>query len=718
MSSSNIGNLSGSQTLTGSVSGADLSDSYQFTLSNPGNLRLRLDGLSTNVNLQLFNSAGVALRSSSASHTTAESIEANGLAAGTYYAKATGIEGSTNYKINLTADYAGNTRDSAWKSPTALTLSENRSFRDFVSTTDPSDYYQFNLTRAGSLNVELAGLGANADLKIFNSSGVAIGSSSQSGSNPEAVNLQGLSVGTYYAQVKQVSGSTNYTLKASTKYARNLLYVDNQNLLAADTNPGTEALPLKSLARAAKIAKNQSNNDISTKVVIAPGVYRETFDLWKTEPTTAPITLEAKEPGKVVISGSDIWKGWQPDLQNSSVYTHSWSSDSGLSPIPEGWDPVKSKLENNPITRHTEMIFVNDQPLKQVLSRGEVTEGTFYVSEDLNKVYIQPSAGTNMSTATVEVAVRPNLLRASGQNIALKGLVFEHSNSPINGGAVKFSRSSNVLIENSQFRHNNWDGLQFYKTQNLTVQNSSANKNGHTGMTGHTLTNFLFEGAETSYNNWRGIAGNYHDWSPGQKFMDSRTGTFRRFKSVGNQSVGLWFDTDNVNVTVEDSFFSKNLVNGIKIEANQGPIAIKNSKVIGNGGDSSRMRQEGILALSSSRVTLDGNTIRNNGSTQIRTIGEIGGRQFTNIDTQQKITVKTQDWKITNNAIGGTTADQLSLYAWIPDEDMNAFLSTLTSNKNIWSNPVRKDVFRLRKDQLTLSQWQAKSGEDQDSTWK
>ena len=103
------------------------------------------------------------------------------------------------------------------------TLNGKLTFSDFVGSSDPDDYYRLNLSAPGSLNVALDGLSADANLQLFNSNGILIGSSAQVGILPESINLSGLSAGTYYVRVYQSSGNTNYNLTLTADLAGNTL---------------------------------------------------------------------------------------------------------------------------------------------------------------------------------------------------------------------------------------------------------------------------------------------------------------------------------------------------------------------------------------------------------------------------------------------------------------------------------------------------------------
>ena len=218
----NLGNLNGTRTVSDFVGSTDINDFYRFDLSAPSSLNIALSGLSADANLQLLNSTGTVIASSSQVGNLAESINLSGLTPGTYYAKVYQFSGDTNYNLKLTADLAGNTLSAGRN---IRSLSGTQILSDFVGTSDPGDYYQLNLSAPGSLNIALNGLSADANLQLFNSSGTVIASSAQVGNLAESINLSGLAADTYYVRVYQFSGDTNYNLKLTADLAGNTLSV-------------------------------------------------------------------------------------------------------------------------------------------------------------------------------------------------------------------------------------------------------------------------------------------------------------------------------------------------------------------------------------------------------------------------------------------------------------------------------------------------------------
>ena len=92
------------------------------------------------------------------------------------------------------------------------TLSSSSSFTGFVGTTDTNDYYRFYLSGEREFNLTLNGLSGDADVRLLNSSGGTISSSTKGGSSSESIS-ETLNSGTYYIRVYPMSGvNTNYNL--------------------------------------------------------------------------------------------------------------------------------------------------------------------------------------------------------------------------------------------------------------------------------------------------------------------------------------------------------------------------------------------------------------------------------------------------------------------------------------------------------------------------
>jgi hypothetical protein len=111
------------------------------------------------------------------------------------------------------SDFIGNTTTNAYNIGNINNFSFNWS--DSVSSSDVYDYYRFTVGNAASVNISLSGLSADADIRLFNTAGVQITSSTLSGNLSESINTF-LGTGTYYLRVESFAGaSTDYNLNIS-----------------------------------------------------------------------------------------------------------------------------------------------------------------------------------------------------------------------------------------------------------------------------------------------------------------------------------------------------------------------------------------------------------------------------------------------------------------------------------------------------------------------
>jgi hypothetical protein len=228
------------------VGSTDTNDYYCFTLANSGNFNLGLTGMTADADVQLLNSSGSVIASSTNGGTASESITSQ-LSAGTYYIRVYPYTGDTNYNLAVSAaplapvDLAGNTLATA----RAITVgSSTTSYTDWVGSTDTNDYYCFTLANSGNFNLGLTGMTADADVQLLNSSGSVIASSVRAGTASESITSQ-LSAGTYYIRVYPYTGDTNYNLAVSAT--------------TATVTPGYSAISGYGLVNAAKAVAGALN---------------------------------------------------------------------------------------------------------------------------------------------------------------------------------------------------------------------------------------------------------------------------------------------------------------------------------------------------------------------------------------------------------------------------------------------------------------------------
>jgi hypothetical protein len=503
-----------------------------------------------------------------------------------------------------------------------------------------------------------------------------------------------------------------------------VLVVDNRHPKAADSNPGTEQLPLKSITQATRLALDSKRANVGTKVLIRAGTYRESIVLdGASIKTDAPLVFEAAtgtvgsmpiapsklafDPapanlsgakGSVTVSGSDVWTGWRRE-NGANVFSHPWPFKWGLAPIPSGWPAAQLQ----PIVRRREMIFVDNRPLEQVLSMADLKDGSFYVDEEKAAVFIRLLPGATIESSLVEVATRAVLFDVKGlKNIVLRGITFQHDGSPLPGVAVAFNGTTNVLVEDCAFVWNNWGGLGFSVVSDFAARRNIANHNGGSGTLAWRVKRLSFEDNETSYNNWRGTRGGFNGWSvAGSKHLRVHDGRYVNLRAVGNYSRGLWLDFDNANIVVEKAQLCDNLLDGIFIEMSQGPVTVKDSLICRS------QTASGILGSSASRVTIENTTLYGNKRAQIRLSGRAES-PATNWETKEPMVLKTALWTIKDSVIVADDPKQLLVetVGWAH------FTDSLKSDKNLWYSPGSGQSFKIDSTATAFSHWQSTTNGD------
>ena len=490
-----------------------------------------------------------------------------------------------------------------------------------------------------------------------------------------------------------------------------VLYVDAQK--GSDSNSGTSSYPLKTIQAAVNKANTNNQKKIGTKVIVNAGVYRETVNINPvSNQTTVPLTIQAAVTGTAIISGSNVLGSWAPDSSYSSAYSTSWHPAVGTCSLPSGWPSGFSS-----IVLHTEMIFVNGVPMTQVLSHSQLRAGTFYINESTGTLSVWGPSGIDIRSAKVEAATRQKTVSIVGRsNVVLRGLVLTQAASCINTSGATVTTSSNVLVDSVQTNWNSWGGLSVNSSNYVTVKNSIANYNGGVGFQGCKGQNILFSFNESDYNNWRGAQAAFYDWAMGgTKFFDMRSTTVQNHFSYNNQGQGLWFDTDNKNITIDDATLVGNLGPALQIERNEGPVTLQNSHLCSNG--------VGVNLLTSEQVKIQNNVLYNNGATnkyqaQIYLAGQSGGISITDWQTGQTYHLLTRDMSLSGNTIVDGASGQNVFGTYVNSTDFSTFANTLNASSNRWYDSYASNAFKVVNGKLvSLSGWQSTVGTDYSSTW-
>jgi hypothetical protein len=493
-----------------------------------------------------------------------------------------------------------------------------------------------------------------------------------------------------------------------TENSSTYIYVDAN--LGSDSNVGARSTPFKTIQAATNKANTYNQQGTAVRVIVNPGVYREAVTIGSYKATSATLIIQAAIAGTAIIDGANVLTGWTQ--QNSTTYQTTWPYSLASCAVPSGWPAFA------PVVQRAEMVFVNGVALTEVMSGNDLKPGTFYVNDQDHLIYVAPPAGTRMTTAAVEAAVRPQTLSlGSRTNVVLRGLVFRHAANCFNTSSATINSSNNVLIDSVQALWNNWGGLGINSSSNVTVQNSVASYNGGVGFMGNKDQNALYKFNQSDYNNWRGAQGAFYDWAMGgAKFAKMRNATVQNHFSYNNQAEGLWFDTDNKNIVIDDATLAGNVQAALQLERNEGPITVENSHLCSSG--------QGVNVLTSPNLTVKNNTFYNNSGTnkyqaEIFIAGQPGGMIITDWQTGQDYDLFTTGMVLSGNSFENAAAGQLVFGTYLSGTDWTQFASTLKASGNRWYDPLTANSFKVPNSKIVnLSGWQGAVQTDYTSSWQ
>ncbi len=501
-------------------------------------------------------------------------------------------------------------------------------------------------------------------------------------------------------------------------------WVDAVN--GSDSNPGTQAAPFQTISMAVSVAEQNNQQGIGSHISINPGTYRESITITASVNDTAlPITFEATTPGTVFVTGADVWTGWQQDSNNANLYTDPWPYQWGLCDA-----DVPPAPPETDIVRRREMIFVNGTSLTQVLSLTDlVFPGMFFVDETGGQVYIYPPAGTDVNSATIEVSTRSEDVTLWNKNgVVFRGMTFQGASSCRHDHAVYVhGTSTNILLDNDTIEWNNSDGVRFDPpSTNFTIQNSTANFNGRSGVYDYQVKNALYQNDTFDYNNWRGAQGAYYPWGASGAYLFSEHGdTVTGITANFNQASGIHWDTNNENVVASNLFTAKNLIDGVFVEKNDGPVNVSGLTACNNGVNgytSWQPQSAGFVLRNSEYVTLTQSTLYGNNMNGLFVEGVAGGISVTNWETGQVYNLISQYFTNTSNIIESLLSTEYVFNDGVlGGTDWTTFQSTLTSNQNTWWNPLGTVQFIVptptENTYTDFAGWQSVTGQDANSSY-
>lgn len=501
--------------------------------------------------------------------------------------------------------------------------------------------------------------------------------------------------------------------ETDTTNINNIIYVNINHTNASDNNTGlTPDEPIKTLQKAIDLCE-----DIRSKIVIYPGHYRSYIDILSNE----LLILEATEPGKVYITGSDVFSDWT--LQDT-LYSHQWDYDWGYF---DDSDFCFGPCNLSNYQKRRELVFIDSLPVRQVVKKTDLEPNTFFVDEENDQILLNPPSSVDIQSAMVEVSTRGfdiygegrngTLVKATvfnGSGLIIRGIVFQHVANTIHQDALTVSYSDNVIIEDCVFQWNNAVGLEMSNCQNVTVKNTIIRHNGERGMGIADGVNFHLSGLEFYENNWRTNAPKViaHDAAGLKIIAGSENIVIEDIHAYNNYCHVIWFDWNNSNSVIKNALIENNQEAGIMLEASRKPASVLNCTL--------RYNKTGILGYGHANVLVDSTFFfANNAQISLgqdgRTVSQDGNWE-----------INCNDWTIRNSKIFAAKPSQgmLSFFEYFSPSTHAAsdFFNTAVADSNYFYHPEGDqqwpDGQSANGGQLTLDEWRVATGQDINSIWQ
>ena len=200
-------------------------------------------------------------------------------------------------------------------------------------------------------------------------------------------------------------------------------------------------------------------------------------------------------------------------------------------------------------------------------------------------------------------------IRSGADNVTIRGLRVTGYTPSSTFGAIEadWDQGRGWTVEDCEIHHNRAAGVKI--GHEMVFRGNYVHHNGQYGLHGWG-NNALIEDNEISHNNTEGYDPLWD--AGGMKLVRSDGLVFRNNHVHSNFGIGVWFDANNIRVTIEDNLIEDNEAAGIYYEISYQAV-IRNNRIFRNGdGSADRISRSGIVISESSDVEVYGNTLAGN----------------------------------------------------------------------------------------------------------
>jgi alpha-L-arabinofuranosidase len=398
-------------------------------------------------------------------------------------------------------------------------------------------------------------------------------------------------------RVVMPDGSAFQSWGDETRYSRTY-QVNGNHPRASDQNPGTKALPFKTINHAAQVVK------AGERVLIHAGVYRELVRPRSGgEGPDRMIAYEAAPGEEAIIKGSRILEGrWErsadphrTDPPGDGPHSLIFSKKLWMTALPDslfenGYLAFQTPNVNDedfdlmnwavrwkgriPYTLPRGLLFQEGRRMVQLATYEDLVRlpGSYWVAPGGKAVHVHPFDGADPNGKLFEAAVQAHIFAPERPGlgfIRVTGLIFEQCANGlprVGVGALTTMGGHHWIIERNTVRHVNSVGIEMgFRTfeardRRATPRNDAdlgyviVRRNrvydcGTAGIRGLGVSHGLVEDNEISDSGWQDAE--FHWEVAGIKLLTNRGTLVRNNRLVRLQAgCGIWLDWDNQNSRV------------------------------------------------------------------------------------------------------------------------------------------------------------------------
>ena len=350
-----------------------------------------------------------------------------------------------------------------------------------------------------------------------------------------------------------------------------------------DTAAGTQAAPLKTIAKAVAVARSGQT------VVLRGGTYHEAVVV----PYAKSLTIQAFPREAVWLDGSRAVTGFAKSGTSWVASGYTIDHPRTIAGIADNPRFVRPEA---PLAARLDQVFLAGTQLRQVASASAVVAGTFYVDTSANTVRI----GTDPSGKEVRASDLRQALQIQSANTTIQGFgVRRYATSYEDRGAIRFDNVG-ARVRDMTIVDNAMSGLTIGNSSPL-VSHVTIQRSGMIGLSAAYAYGMVVEDSLITGNNSERFKA--APVSGGIKIGRSRDVTVRDNDTSRNLGSGIWFDESVYDITVTGNTSNDNEYTGIQLELSDTAVVADNSTT---GG------QTGINLMNTGNVKLFHNTMGGN----------------------------------------------------------------------------------------------------------